>query len=140
MIESAKSGKRRVADPAQGVAVMVKSDVVGWGLFGLVYGAIVGFAGNGGILSSIENGVVVGVLWAIFGLGAGALYGLWAGRGVSARRLKGVGPLLPPDSSMILAWADGAGTEKAIDALSTPEAKTLAVRINPVAHGAILEV
>ena len=39
---------------------------------------------------------------------AGALYGLWAGRAVSARRLKGVGPLLPPDSSVILAWADGA--------------------------------
>ena len=140
VFESAKSGKRRVISPAQGVAAMSKSDVVSWGLFGLVFGAIVGATANGGILSSIENGVVTGVLWAIFGLGAGALYGLWAGRGVSARRLKGVGPLLPPDSSMILAWADGASTEKAIDALSTPDAKTLALRFNAVAHGAILEV
>ena len=140
VIESATSGKRRVISPAQGVGGMAKSDVVSWGLFGLVWGAIVGFAGNGGILSSIENGVVVGVLWAIFGLFAGALYGLWAGRGVSARRLKGVGPLLPPDSSAILAWADGDATERTLGALSTPAAKTLALRINPVAHGAILEV
>jgi hypothetical protein len=80
------------------------------------------------------------VLWAIFGLGAGALYGLWAGRAVSARRLKGVGPLLPPDSSAILAWADGAVTERTIGALSTPDAETLGLRFNPVAAGAILEV
>ena len=58
---------------------MSKSDVVSWGAFGLVFGLIVGFAGNGGIFSSIESGVVTGVLWAIFGLVAGALYGLWAG-------------------------------------------------------------
>jgi len=140
VLESAKGGKRRVISPAEGVAAMSKSDVVSWGLFGLVFGAIVGAVANGGILSSIESGLVTGVLWAIFGLFAGALYGLWAGRGVSARRLKGVGPLLPPDSSMILAWADGALTERTIGALSTPEAKTLVLHFNPVAHGAILEV
>ena len=140
VFESARSGKRRVISPAKGVAAMAKSDVVSWGLFGVVYGAIVGAVGNGGILSSIENGVVTGVLWAIFGLVAGALYGLWAGRGVSARRLKGVGPLLPPDSSVILAWADGAVTERTIGALSTPDAETLVLRFNPVARGAILEV
>ena len=96
--------------------------------------------GNGGILGSIENGVVTGVLWAIFGLGAGALYGLWAGRGVSARRLKGVGPLLPPDSSVILAWADGAVTER--DDRSTVDARgrDTVLRFNSVARGAILEV
>ena len=101
---------------------------------------IVGFAGNGGILSSIESGVVTGVLWAIFGLVAGALYGLWAGRGVSARRLKGVGPLLPPDSSVILAWADGDIAPQTITDLSSPGAQSLIVRFNPVAHGALLEV
>ena len=119
---------------------MAKSDVVSWGLFGVAYGAIVGFAGNGGVLSWIDNGVVTGVLWAIFGLFAGALYGLWAGRGVSARRLKGVGSLLPPDSSVILAWAEGGATERTLGALSTPDAKALALRFNPAAHGAILEV
>ena len=139
VFESARSGKRRVIGPAKGVAVTAKSDVLSWGLFGVAYGAIVGAVGNGGILSWIENGAVTGVLWAILGLGAGALYGLWAGRGVSARRLKGVGPLLPPDSSVILAWADGAVTEQTIGALSTPEAETLVLRFNSVARGAILE-
>ena len=140
VFESARSGKRRVIGPAKGVAAMAKSDVLSWGLFGVAYGAIVGAVGNGGILSWIENGVVTGVLWAILGLVAGALYGLWAGRGVSARRLKGVGPLLPPDSSMILAWADGAVTERTIGALSTPDAETLVLRFNALARGAILEV
>jgi uncharacterized membrane protein len=140
VFESAKSGKRRVSAPSTGVWAMGKSDIVSWGLFGVVWGAIVGFAGNGGILSSIDDAAVTGVLWAIFGLFAGALYGLWAGRGVSARRLKGVGPLLPPDSSLIIAWADGAVTERTIGALSTPDAKTLALRFNPVPGGAILEV
>ena len=79
------------------------------------------------------------MLWAIFGLFAGALYGLWAGRAVSARRLKGVGPLIPPDSSVILAWADGAATERTLRALSTPDAETLGLRFASP-HGAVLEV
>ena len=140
VFESASSGKRRASSPTEGVAYMVKQGIVGWGVFGVAFGAIAGFAGNGGILGSIESAVVTGVLWAIFGLGAGALYGLWAGRGVSARRLKGVGPLMPPDSSMILAWSDGAVTERSIGTLSTPEAETLVLRFNSVARGAILEV
>jgi uncharacterized membrane protein len=140
VFESDRRGKRRVSSPTTGVAAMSRSDIVSWGLFGLVWGAIVGFAGNGGILGAIESGVVTGVLWAIFGLVAGALYGLWAGRAVSAGRLKGVGPLLPADSSLILAWADGAVTERTIGALATPDAKALALRFNPVAQGALLEV
>ncbi len=86
----------RVISPAKGVAVMAKTDVISWGLFGVVWGAIVGAAANGGILSSIKTGVVTGVLWAIFGLVAGALYGLWAGRAVSARRLKESGRCCRP--------------------------------------------
>jgi uncharacterized membrane protein len=140
VFESDKSGKRRVSSPTTGVTAMSKSDIVSWGLFGLVWGAIVGFAGNGGLLGVIESGVLTGVAWAIFGLFAGALYGLWAGRAVSAGRLKGVGPLLPADSSMILAWADGAVTQRTIGALATPDAKSLALRFNPVAQGALLEV
>jgi hypothetical protein len=50
---------------------------------------------------------VTGIDWAVFGLVAGALYGLWAGRAVSARRLKGLRGLLVPGSSMLVAWADG---------------------------------
>ena len=79
---------------------------------------------------------------------AGSLYGLWVGRAVSARRLKGAGPLIPPDSSVILAWADGSATERTLRALSTPDAETLGLRFteplglrfNPVPHGAVLEV
>jgi uncharacterized membrane protein len=140
VFESTASGKRRVSSPSAGVAVMSQTDVVSWGLFGVVWGAIVGFAGEGGILGAIEDGFVTGVLWAIFGLVAGALYGLWAGRGVSAGRLKSVGPLLPPDSSAILAWADGAVTDQTIASLSTPDAKTLTLRFSSVPGGAILEV
>jgi uncharacterized membrane protein len=140
VFESAKSGKRRVISPAKGAAVMAKSDVVSWGGFGLVFGLIVGFAGNDGILSSIENGVVTGVLWGIFGLFAGALYGLWAGRGVSARRLKAVGRLLPPDSSLILAWADGDAEAPTIEQLATPNTETLDLRFSAVDQGAILAV
>ena len=99
-IEANEHGRRRVIDPTTGSAAFAKSDAISWGLFGLVWGAIVGFAGDGGVLGSIESGLVTGILWALFGLVAGALYGLWAGRGVSARRLKGLGPLLPPDSSL----------------------------------------
>jgi hypothetical protein len=140
VFESAKSGKRRVFSPAKGVAVMAKADVISWGGFGLVFGVIVSLAGNGGVLSSIEDGVVTGVLWAIAGLAAGALYGLWAGRGVSARRLKGVGPLLPPDTSVILAWADGDGAAPAIEKLATPTAERLDLRFSAVGQGAVLEV
>ena len=121
VFESDKSGKRRVSSPTEGVAYMVKEDIIGWGVFGVAVGAITGFVGNGGILGSIESGVVIGVLWAIFGLFAGALYGLWAGRAVSARRLKGVGPLLPPDSSVDPRLGrrrgrDGANAPRTVDA------------------------
>ena len=80
------------------------------------------------------------MLWAIFGLVAGALYGLWAGRGVSARRLKGVGPLLPPDSSVLVAWADSAAEAPTIESLATPNTETLALRLSAVDKGTILAV
>jgi uncharacterized membrane protein len=139
VFETAKKGRRRVISPTTGVAAMSKSDVVSWGGFGLVFGLLVGIAGNGGVLSAIDNSVVTGVLWAIFGLVAGALYGLWAGRAVSARRLKGVGPLLRPDSSVLLAWADGAVDESVIEKVATSDTERLDLRISPSAHVAVLE-
>ncbi len=140
VFESAKNGRRRVISPTQGVAAFAKGAVVGWAAFGVAAGLIAGFAGDGGILSSIESGVVTGVIWGIFGLFAGSIYGEWEGRAVSARRLKGIGRLLPPDSSMILAWADGTVDPGTAGKLSTPAAQTLQVRFNPVDHGALLEV
>jgi membrane associated rhomboid family serine protease len=140
VFEVDKQGKAHVSSPLKGVGAMAKSDVISWGLFGLAYGAIVGFASNGGILSFIKSGVVTGIAWAIFGLFAGSLYGLWTGRAISGRRLKGIGPLMPPDTSMLLAWADGDLPQSAIAELSTPDAQSLILRFNTVGHGAVLEV
>jgi hypothetical protein len=48
VIEANKHGRRRVINPTTGSGAFAKSDTISWGLFGLVWGAIVGFAGNGG--------------------------------------------------------------------------------------------
>jgi hypothetical protein len=140
VIEANEHGRRRVINPTTGSAAVSKSDTISWGLFGLAWGAIVGFAGNGGVLGSIESGLVTGILWALFGLGAGALYGLWAGRGVSARRLKALGPFIPPDTSMVVAWAEGPLSQETIQRWAAPGSQRLLLRFNPVTHGAVLEV
>jgi uncharacterized membrane protein len=140
VIETNEQGRRRVINPTTGSAAFAKSDTISWGLFGLVWGVIVGFAGDGGILGSIKSGLVTGILWALFGLVAGALYGLWAGRGVSARRLKRLGPFVPPDTSLLLAWAEGPLSHETIDRWAAPGSQRLILRFNPVQHGAVLEV
>jgi hypothetical protein len=88
--------------------------------------------------SFVDDAVVTGIGWAVFGLIAGALYGLWAGRAVSARRLTGLSGLLPRGSSMLVAWADGPARPETIDALSRPGAHRLVLRFNPVEGGAVL--
>ena len=70
---------------------------------------------------------------------AGALYGLWAGRAVSARRLKGLSGLLVPGSSILIAWADGPVSADTIGALTAPGSQRLILRFNPVEGGAVLE-
>jgi len=137
VIETNEHGRRRVINPTTGSAAFAKSDTISWGLFGLAWGAIIGFTGDGGILGSIESGLVTGILWALFGLVAGALYGLWAGRGVSARRLKGLGPLLLPGSSLLVAWAEGPLSQETIQRWAAPGLKRLVLRFNPVG---VLEV
>jgi uncharacterized membrane protein len=132
-------GKLHVDSPSQGIRAMAKGDIVAWGLFGVVFGFIAGWAGDGTLFGALGRGVLTGIVWGIFGLGAGALYGMWAGRGVSARRLKGLEPLLPPDSSLLVAWADGAVTEAAIAAWSPLEPERLVLRFNTVEHGAVLD-
>ena len=57
-----------------------------------------------------------------------------------ARRLKGLGPLLSANSSMMLAWADGDVAPQTITDLSSPGAQSLIVRFTPAARGALLEV
>ena len=140
VIEANEHGRRRVIDPTTGSAAFAKSDVISWGLFGLAWAAIVGFAGDGGVLGSIESGLVTGILWALFGLVAGALYGLWAGRGVSARRLKGLGPFVPPSTSLVVAWAEGPLSQETTERWAAPGSERLILRFNPVGPGAVLEV
>lgn len=139
VIETRPDGRRRVADPTQGVAAMSRSDVISWGGFGLVFGAVVGLVGGGGILGFLKDGVVTGVGWAVFGLVAGALYGLWAGRSISARRLKGIGEILPNGSSAILAWSNGPLRDQSLNALDGPGARRLVLCFNPIEAGAVLE-
>lgn len=139
VIETASNGRRHVIDPTRGTAAWARSDVVSWGLFGLVFGGLAGAIGGGGLHGLVEGAVVTGIGWAVFGLLAGALYGLWAGRSISARRLKGVGPLLGRGTSALLAWADGAVQQQALDALGAPEASRLVLSFNPVPGGAVIE-
>jgi uncharacterized membrane protein len=139
VFEAPEHGRLKVSDPTHGSAAMSKSDLISWGLFGLVYGAIVGVAGHNGILGHAEGALVNGIVWALFGLAAGALYGLWAGRGVSARRMKGVRPLLPPGTSTVLGWAEGDLTQQAIDGWSAPGSQQLILRFNPAGDGVLLE-
>jgi hypothetical protein len=134
-----RNGRRHVADPSQGVAVVAKSSLVTWALFGLVFGALAGAFGGGGVHSFVSDAVVTGISWAVFGLLAGALYGLWAGRAVSARRLKGVGRLVAPGTSMLVAWAGKPVTGDTLDRYLTPESQRLVLRFNTVEGGAVLE-
>lgn len=138
VIETDANGRRRVTDPTRGTAAWARSDIVSWGLFGVVFGAIAG-AIAGGFHGAIDDAVVTGVAWAVFGLVAGALYGLWAGRSISARRLRGVGSLLGNGTSAVLAWADGSVRPEALEAFAAPGASRLVLRFNPVEGGALLE-
>ena len=132
-------GRRHVADPSQGVKAWAKSDLISWGLFGLVVGALAGAFGGGGVHGFVDDAVLTGVGWAVFGLVAGALYGLWAGRAVSARRLKGLSGVLRPGSSILIAWADGPTRQDDIALLVAPGSQLLILRFNQVEGGAVLE-
>jgi hypothetical protein len=134
-----RDGRRHVADPTHGVTSMARGNVVSWGGLGLVIGAITGATGGGGVLGFLNGALVTGIAYGVFGAAAGALYGLWAGRAVSVRRLKGIGPLLAPGTSMLLAWAEGPVGQDTIGRLSTPGSRALVLRFNPVEGGAILD-
>jgi len=139
LFEVDKQGNKRVSAPTTGSAATARSGAPWWAVLGLVFGLVAGWSGDGGILSSLQDGLVTAIAWGIFGLGAGALYGLWAGRAISARRLRGVSPLLPPDTSAMIAWVDGAVTQQTIDGVSTPDSESLALRFNADGHGVVLE-
>jgi hypothetical protein len=142
MIRRDSDGSRHVSDPYFGVRALAKSDLLWWGGFGLVFGALGGAVGGGGVLGFIEDGVLEAIAWGILGLGAGALYGLVFGKAFSARRLKGIGSLLTPGTSLLMAWVDRASplTASALDAYTTPGSQRLVLNFNSGEGGAVLEV
>jgi hypothetical protein len=139
VLRADRSGRRHVTDPGHGAAYMARSNVVSWGGFGLVFGAVAGAIGGGGLLGLLGHGLVTGVAWGLFGLVAGLLYGRWAGQATSAGRLRGVGRLLAPGTSMLLAWADGPVSQETLDLLGAPGAQRLVLHFAPVEGGAVLE-
>jgi hypothetical protein len=140
VVEANEHGKRRVIDPTMGPAAVAKADIVSWGAFGLLYGALAGFAGNGGFVGAIEGSIGWGIACGVFGIVAGALFGLWAGRSVSARRLNAIGPLVPPDTSMTLAWAGSSASAGAIDNWMAPSSQRLLLRFVADERGLLMEV
>jgi hypothetical protein len=133
-------GKKHVSSPSAGVGATAKSSAPWWAGLGLVFGVVAGWSGDGGVLSALEDGLVTALAWGVFGLGAGALYGLWAGRSVSARRMRRVDALARPDTSAMLAWVDGRVTPETMSKLAKPGSDTLVVRFDSVGSGAVLDV
>ncbi|HEX3455823.1 MAG TPA: hypothetical protein VHS03_14455, partial [Gaiellaceae bacterium] len=62
--------------------------------------------GGHGFVGFLEDGLVTGIAWGLFGAAAGVLYGLWVGRTISARRLRPIAPLSPDNTSSLVAWTD----------------------------------
>jgi outer membrane lipoprotein SlyB len=137
IFETPKQGRPRVVSPTAGVAAMAKSDVASWGGFGVAFGLIAGWLGGGAVLG-LEEGIVTGIAWAVFGLAAGALYGLWVGRSISARRAAALQSLLPPETSTALVWFVGA-QPRAMDDRTRVATQHLALRFHPSQHGPILQ-
>ena len=137
VVSTQQSGGRHVSDPRFGPAALGRSNIVSWGALGLVCGALAGITGDNGLLGFLASGLVTAVIWALFGLAAGALYGLWAGRSMSAHRLKGLDGLLPPGTSALLAWTD---TPLHSADLTTGGSERLVLGFTPTDDGAMLAI
>ena len=140
MIRSDAGGHRHVSDPEFGAKAAAKSELLSWGGFGLVFGVLAGAAGGGALLGIIESGVSSAIVWGIVGLGVGVLYGLVVLKSFSPRRLKSVGSLAAPGTSILMAWVDAARpiTESVLDAYGAPGSQRLLLNFNFNARGAVL--
>ena len=134
-----RDGRRHVTDPTEGAASWARQSAISWAGFGVVCGALAGAINGGGLGGALKGGLVTAVVWGIFGVIAGALFGLWAGRAASPRRLKGVGALLGPGTSMVVTWADKPVTDDTLDPYLTTGSQRLVLHFNPVPGGAVLE-
>jgi hypothetical protein len=141
MMRTDADGRRHASDPYLGVKAWALSTLLWWGGFGLGVGALSGFAGGGGILGGVEGAVSTGILWGLVGLIVGAIYGLEFGREHASRRLKRLGSLVVPGTSILMAWVDAANpfTESILDEYAKPGSKRLILNFNSIEHGAVLE-
>lgn len=130
----------RITNPAKGAKAMARSDLISWGLFGVIYGAVIGFTDNPGIFSILGRGIETGIAWAVFGLFAGYLGGLWVGQAMSPRRLKGIISFLEPDTSLVLAWGEGHVAPEMITGLEREASQKLILKFYPTRNGAVLEL
>lgn len=139
VFETNDKGKVNVNSPSQGPVATAKADLVSWGVFGVVFGAIAGLFSTGGVLGFFEGGILTGIGWGIFGLFAGMLMGYFANRTVTSSQVKGITSLLRPDSSLILAWADATAPPDEIDMFATPDSQHLILDFVAGKEGAVLE-
>jgi hypothetical protein len=138
LIDTDNSGRRHVVDPTLGAGAVARYNLRSWGVLGLICGALAGATGGGGLVGFLSGGILTAVAWGLFGLAAGALYGLWAGRAISARRLKGFAPMLAPDTSLIFAWADAPPTDETLASLTKDDDESLVIGFAPADGGAVL--
>ena len=140
VLESDAQGGLHAHSPNFGVGFSAKSSLMSWGVLGLVLGALGGYAGGGGILGFLGGGLISAVVWGAFGALAGALYGLFVGNVLSARQLKKMDGLVPPNSSLAFLWTDGDLTNEAIDRWAPPGSQRLIVRFDSTSQGIVLSV
>lgn len=118
VIETDHTGRRRVSDPKLGAAAVMRYNVGSWAVLGVICGALAGLTGGHGFVGALEGGLVTAIAWGLFGAAAGALYGLWAGRAISARRLRAIAPLLPANTSSVVAWTGAPLNETTLSLLA----------------------
>jgi hypothetical protein len=109
-------------------------------VLGLIFGAIGGYAGGGGILGFLGGGLVTAVVWGAFGAFAGALYGLFVGNVLSVRQLGKMRGLVPPNSSQAFVWVDDDLSTEAIDRWAPSGLQRLIVRFDSTPQGIVLGV
>jgi hypothetical protein len=141
VIETDRTGRRHVSDPKLGAAAAARYNVRSWTVLGLICGALAGLTGGHGLAGFLEDGLVTAIAWGIFGAAAGVLYGLWVGRSTSARRLRPLAPLLPENTSSLVAWTNGPPEEATLAVLAgSAQPERLILSFISTERGAVLAV
>jgi hypothetical protein len=109
-----------------------------WTVLGLICGGLAGLTGGHGFVGFLEGGLVTGIAWGLFGAAAGVLYGLWVGRTISDRRLRPIAPLIPENTSSLVAWTDAPPDETTLAPLTGSAEQHLILSFISTGRGAIL--